>query len=58
MTSTDHGSYQCVVKNDVDVTRGYFVVNGSFLIVNFYYGTLRDVSLKICQVIIIIMLRR
>ncbi|XP_020286839.1 gliomedin-like isoform X2 [Pseudomyrmex gracilis] len=27
VTSTDHGSYQCVVKNDVDVTRGYFVVN-------------------------------
>lgn len=36
ITSVDHGIYYCVVKNDVDTTKGSFIVNGSILMINFY----------------------
>lgn len=35
VTSADHGTYYCVVKNDVDTTKGSFIVNGSIFMINF-----------------------
>jgi len=30
VTSSDHGTYYCVAKNELDITKGTFIVNGLF----------------------------
>lgn len=35
VTSADHGTYQCVVKNDIDTTKGSFIVDGRIFITYF-----------------------
>lgn len=35
--SNDHGTYHCVVKNDIDVTKGSLIIDGRFNISVFIY---------------------
>lgn len=35
VTSSDHGAYYCVVKNDVNITKGYFTLDGLSLFILF-----------------------
>lgn len=35
VTSVDHGTYHCVVKNDIDTIKGSFIVDGNIFIIHF-----------------------